>query len=206
MNPVIRTRVCLIFNLITLIAIVCIISIVGTGKYLNFGPSEDLDIIGVKIDSWEKWAIVNILIVFISISDTFITEWGMPFITFRIYDPDCTVIKDVRPVELQILANGMYFCWSAKNVLYTLCYVSQIDFAIFRVISGELTTIITIRGYIKEKEFKKEDEDTTSQKSLCSHDSSISLKSRHSQISQRSSTKIKPDSEKTPLLSVQVQV
>ena len=86
MDDVVRTRVCLIFNFITLIVIVCIISIEGHGKYLHFGPSEDLNIIGVKIDTWKRWAIVNVLIAFISISDTFITEWGMPFITFRIYD------------------------------------------------------------------------------------------------------------------------
>jgi len=205
MNAVIRTRICLVFNLVTLIAIVSIISIVGNGKYLHFGPSEDLNIIGVKIDTWERWAIVNVMIVFISISDTFINEWGMPFISFRIYDPDCKVIKDVGPVELQLLANGMYFCWAVKNLLYTLCYVSQLDFALFRVISSEITSIITIRGLIKEKEFKKEDrEDTVSHSSSDSHSSLHSVKSQTSHISRRVSTKKEKDPEKKPLLYIQV--
>ena len=130
----------------------------------------------------------------------------MPFITFRIYDPDCKVIKDVKPVELQILANGMYFCWSAKNLLYTLCYVSQIDFALFRLVSSEVTSIITIRDYIKGKEFKNEDEDTISQRSSDSHNSLQSVKSDTSQLSRRSKTKTEKNSEITPLLSVQVHV
>lgn len=154
MNALKRTRVCLIFNILTLIGLTIIVSVIGTGEYLHFGPSEKLEVIGIKIDSWSRWAIVCIFIVFISISDTFINEWGMPFVTFRIYDPNARVIKDVGPIELQILANGMYLCSSIKNVFYTLCYVSQIDFALIRMLSAELTSIVTIRSLIKEKIFK----------------------------------------------------
>ena len=183
MNAVNRTRACLIFNLCTLFVIVCIVSIVGNGSYLNFGPSEDLNIIGVRINSWKRWTIVNILIVFISIADTFINEWGMPFITFRIYNPDCIVIKDVGPIELQFLANGMYFCWSVKNLIYTLCYVSQIDFALFRVISGEITSLITIRSLIKEKKFEKKiDEDTSSIHSIQSNVSKLKEKNNANNV------------------------
>jgi hypothetical protein len=95
--------------------------------------------------------IVCIFIIFISVSDTFINEWGMPFVTFRMYDPNANVIKDVGPFELQVIANGMYLCSSIKNVFYTICYVSQIDFALIRILSAELTSIITIRSIIKEK-------------------------------------------------------
>lgn len=153
MDAVKRTRICLAFNLITLSVIICIVAIVGDGSYLNFGPSNDLDIVGVKINTWTKWIIVNVLIIVVSVADTFINEWGMPFITFRIYNPDCKKIDDVGPVELQILANGMYLCWAVKNLIYTLCYVTQLDFALFRVLSGEIASIITIRSLIKEKEF-----------------------------------------------------
>lgn len=75
----------------------------------------------------------------------------MPFVTFRMYDPNANVIKDVGPFELQVIANGMYLCSSIKNVFYTICYVSQIDFALIRILSAELTSIITIRSIIKEK-------------------------------------------------------
>lgn len=178
MNAVVRTRICLIFNILTLATIICVISIVGTGKYLNFGPSDKLEIIGIEINTWTKWCIVNLFIIFVSISDTFINEWGMPFISFRIYDPDIKVIKDVGPVELQILANSMYFCSSVKTVIYTLCYVSQLDFALIRVVSGEIASIITIRSLIKEKEFKKKNDDDLSILSNESEESNASNKSK----------------------------
>lgn len=178
MNAVVRTRICLIFNILTLAAIICVISIVGTGKYLNFGPSDKLEIIGIEINTWTKWCIVNLFIIFVSISDTFINEWGMPFISFRIYDPDIKVITDVGPVELQILANSMYLCSSIKTVIYTLCYVSQLDFALIRVVSGEIASIITIRSLIKEKEFKKKNDDDLSILSNESEESNASKKSK----------------------------
>jgi hypothetical protein len=80
-------------------------------------------------------------------------EFGMPFISFRIYDPDVKEINDIGPFELQILANGMYFCSSMKSALYTLAIVTQMDYAIARVIASELTSIYTIRVLIKEKKF-----------------------------------------------------
>ena len=155
MTPLSRTRICLLFNLLTLITITTIVSCVGNGSYLNFGPSEDVNIIGVVINTWKRWIIVNTLIIFISISDTFINEWGLPYLYFRIYNPDTKTVNDVSPIELQVLANGMYICYSIKNVIYTLCYVTQIDFALIRVLSGEFASIFTIRGLIKEKKFIK---------------------------------------------------
>ena len=189
MNALKRTRICLIFNILTLIALTIIVSVIGTGKYLRFGPSEELEVIGIKIDTWTRWAIVCVFIVFISVSDTFINEWGMPFVTFRIYDPNAKVIKDVGPFELQVLANGMYLCSSIKNVFYTLCYVSQIDFALIRMLTAELTSIITIRSLIKEKKFKRkinEDEESIASK-----------------VSKGINTEIE---EKRPLLGIQVEV
>ena len=164
MTPLGRTRICLLFNIITLGIIITIVSIVGNGSYLNFGPSKDVNIIGVVINTWTRWVIVNTLIIFISVSDTFINEWGLPYLYFRIYNPDTKLVTDVTPVELQSLANSMYFCYSVKNVIYTLCYVTQIDFAIVRVLSGELASIFTIRGLITDKKFIKNTNNTENSK------------------------------------------
>ena len=209
MKPVVRTRVCLAFNLVTLSAIILIVAIEGNGAYLEFGPSEKLDILGVKIDTWEKWGIVNALIVMISVADTFINEWGMPFITFRIYNPDCLKITDVGPIELQILANLMYFCWALKNMVYTLCYVTKIDFALFRILSGEFASIFTIRGLIKDKKFELGD--TESVHSNHSNDSKKSNLYKIEKLSKEKNnykniypTNYNSDDELTPLLEVKV--
>lgn len=152
-RPVRRTWFCLLVNMITLFIFIILVSIFGTGEYVQFGPSENLKLIGITIDTWPKWVGSIALICIISIVDCITVEFGMPFISFRIYDPDVKEINDISPFELQILANGMYFCSSMKSALYTLAIVTQMDYAIARVIASELTSIYTIRVLIKEKKF-----------------------------------------------------
>lgn len=152
-RPVKRAWLCFFANAITLITFIVLVCVFGTGQYVKFGPSEDLNLIGIKIDTWTKWGISIALICVISIVDCITVEFGMPFISFRIYDPDVKEIKDIKPVELQILANGMYFCSSMKRALYTLAIVTQLDYAVFRVLASEITSIYTIRVLINEKKF-----------------------------------------------------
>ena len=152
-RPVRRAWLCFFANAVTLIIFIVLVSVFGTGQYVKFGPSENLNLIGIKIDTWSKWGVSIALICVISIVDCITVEFGMPFISFRIYDPDVKEIKDIKPVELQVLANGMYFCSSMKMALYTLAIVTQLDYAVFRVLASEITSIYTIRVLIKEKKF-----------------------------------------------------
>lgn len=152
-SAVTRTRLCLVFNVVTLLAIGVFCGVFGQGGYMRFGPSDDFSVVGIRINSWPRWIALSLSICFISVADALINEWGMPFVSFRIYNPDCKEIKDVGPIELQILANGMYACAALKGVLYTIVAVTQIDIALIRVLSGETATIFTIRGLIKEKKF-----------------------------------------------------
>ena len=153
MDAVRRTRLCLLFNVCTVCIIGILCGLFGTGNYMRIGPSDDFVVAGIVIDSWLRWITLIILICIISIADTLINEWGMPFVSFRIYNPDCKEIEDVGAVELQLLANGMYACSAIKSVLYTIIAITQIDIALIRVITGEIASIFTIRGLIKQKRF-----------------------------------------------------
>lgn len=153
-RPVRRTWLCLIINMVTLFIIIGLTCGFGESRgYLSMGPSDHLYLIGIVIDTWTKWGLSMLLIVAVSIVDCITVEFGMPFVSFRIYNPDCKEINDVGPIELQILANGMYLSQSLKSAVYTLAVVTQIDYAIARVISSELASIYTIRVLIKEKKF-----------------------------------------------------
>ena len=109
--------------------------------------------IGIVINTWTKWAISMLLIIIVSVVDCITVEFGMPFVSFRIYNPDCKEINDVGPIELQILANGMYLSQSLKSAVYTLAIVTQIDYAVTRVLASELASLYTVRVLIKEKKF-----------------------------------------------------
>ena len=128
-RPVSHRWLYLFVNMMTLIIFIILVYIFGTGQYVQFGPSENLKLIGITIDTWGKWAGSMVLICLISIVDCITEEFGMPFISFRIYDPDVKEINDIGPFELQILANGVYFCSSMKSALYTLAIVTQMDYA-----------------------------------------------------------------------------
>ena len=121
--------------------------------YLSCGPSDKLTLIGIAINTWTKWAISMLLIIIVSVVDCITVEFGMPFVSFRIYNPDCKEIYDVGPIELQILANGMYLSQSLKSAVYTLAIVSQIDYAVTRVLASELASFYTVRVLIREKKF-----------------------------------------------------
>lgn len=154
-KPVKRTRYCLLANFVSLTVIaVCIFAFGSSDStYLRFGPSPSLFLAGFAVSTWTRWALSVALIVVISVVDTITVEFGMPFISFRIYDPDVKEIRDVGPIELQILANGMYACTSLKQVIYTLAVVTQLDFALVRVVTNELTSVFTIRSLIRSKTF-----------------------------------------------------
>lgn len=157
-TPVKRTRFAVAVNLFVIAVLATIMSTFGEADngYITMGPSDSLVLMGLAISTWTRWALAMGTICLISTVDTITNEFGLPYISFRIYDPDVKVINDVGPIELQVLANVMYACTSLKNVIYTLAIVTQLDFALARVISAELTSIYTIRILIKGKRFTSE--------------------------------------------------
>jgi len=151
-RPVRRTWMCLIVDMITLFAIIGLTCRFGEENgYLSLGPSDKLFLIGIHINTWTKWAISMLLIVAVSVVDCI----TMPFVYFRIYNPDCKDISDVGPIELQILANGMHLSQSLKGAVYTLAIITQIDYAVVKVLASELSSLYMVRVLIKEKKFIK---------------------------------------------------
>lgn len=122
-------------------------------KYMTFGPNENLNIMGFTIDTWYKWSILSIILIITSIFDVLANEFGMPYVSFRIYNPDCKIIDDIKPLELQLLANTIYALSSIKYIFYVVISVTQIDLALIKILTGELLAIYTVRIMINEKTF-----------------------------------------------------
>lgn len=154
-RPLIRARLSFVFNVVGLVIVIASVVAFGeSGNYIHFGPSSSLSLVGVNIDTWKRWIVSVFFIVFVSTIDSITCEMGMPFLSFRIYNPDCKVIRDVGPVELQLLANGIYMSQAIKSAIYTLATVTQLDFALVRVLSSEIASFYTIRVLIREKRFE----------------------------------------------------
>ncbi len=155
-----RLRMCIMTNLVLFGVIGFSIFTFSDGqenKYLRFGPHEDLNIIGVKINTWKNYILLQVFLAFIQITDVVINEIANPILGFNIYNPDKDEITEFTRTELQMYANVHWMVNALRNTLMVLVTISQLDIAVLRVIYGEITSFFTIRMLLKEKKFPNED-------------------------------------------------
>lgn len=155
-----RLRMCIMFNVVLFMCIafcVVLFSDENDNKYLRYGPNEDLNILGVKINTWKKYISLQLILIIIQSTDVLINDIANPILRFNIYNPSQKVIKGFTRSELQLYANIHWLVNALRGTLTVLLTISQLDLAILRVIYGEITSFFTIRLLLKEKEFPDED-------------------------------------------------
>lgn len=126
-------------------------------EYMRFGPSDTLVIFGTKIDTWHKYIVCNLLVACLQMTDMIITDVAGPVLNFNIFNPDKKVITDFQKTELQLYAQTLWLTTSIKNTIMMMVTITQLDIALFKVISGEVASIFTVRMILNEKEFRPED-------------------------------------------------
>jgi hypothetical protein len=130
-----------------------VLACASDGSYWRFGPSDELVVISVRIDSWAKWGSLLLLIVLIQGSRVLVEEIGMPILQFNIYNPDKKKITEFTKIELQVYGNSMYLVSSLRSVFLTMVTIAQVDIAVWGVIISEAASMITIRMLLNEKDF-----------------------------------------------------
>jgi hypothetical protein len=123
---------------------------------MKVGPSPNLMLLGIKIDTWAKYTVLQVLMCIFQIADTVIQEFANPILGFNIYNPDKKDIKDFSRFQLQFYAQSFWFVNNVKYALLLLVSITQIDLAISKVIYSELAGIYTIGTLIAEKNFVTE--------------------------------------------------
>ena len=156
-----KLRLCVIGNAILLIVVTSMIVHFRDDKtkYLRLGPHNDLMLISVVIDNYTKYFLLVFFIIIIKVSDVFISEIAHPILGFNIYNPDKKRIKEFTKIELQFYGNSMYFIDAIRSVFLILVNISQIDIALWGVISSQIASIWTIRMLLNEKKFKPDYEE-----------------------------------------------
>jgi hypothetical protein len=161
MNENKKVKLCFILNLILLI-IVIVLNIIfasDTNKYLRFGPNNDLIVISVKIDTFEKYIGLLITISIIKITKALIDEYGGPVLDFTIYNPDKKIITEFYKNELYLLANFMYLISDLRYIFQLMATISQIDIALYGTLMSFIGSLITSRLLLNEKVFIKNNEE-----------------------------------------------
>ena len=153
-----RIIICIIGQILLLISalIPTILLANKDSTYYRFGPSEELIIISIKINTWTRYAILLVYILIFRICKVFVTELGMPILSFNIYDPNRKKVKDFTRKELQILANIMFMLNAIRYALTLQLYIIQIDIALLSGIFSELASIPTIYILLKDKVFEED--------------------------------------------------
>lgn len=128
----------------------------GEGKFWRIGPSPDLIVVSVVINTPNKYALVILLLAVIGVSEVIIYEIGSPVLEFNIYNPDKKVITDFTRNELQFLGNTMFFMNSIRIVFIMVVSVTQVDLALISVIIKGLASIWSIRKLLEDKKCKGE--------------------------------------------------
>jgi hypothetical protein len=158
LTPKHRIIICIIGQILLLISalIPTILLANKDSTYYRFGPSEELIIISIKINTWTRYAILLVYILIFRICKVFVTELGMPILSFNIYDPNRKKVKDFTRKELQILANIMFMLNAIRYALTLQLYIIQIDIALLSGIFSELASIPTIYILLKDKVFEED--------------------------------------------------
>jgi hypothetical protein len=150
-----KVWLCLIVNFITMLLVLIIVSIFRSEKstYFKFGPSKDLIVISVEIDTWIKWILLNIFIWLVKGCDVMVNEIGSPILGFRVYNPDKKIIDDFTKNQLNFLANAMWFVNGFRTVLMAVITITQVDIAFSGMIVSEIVSIFTVRHLLNYKKF-----------------------------------------------------
>ena len=159
LTPKQRVKICIIGQALLLVSalIPTILLANKESTYYRFGPNDNLIIISIKIDTWLKYGILMIYILIFRICKVFITELGMPILTFNIYNPNQKKIEGFTRMELQVLANIMFTLNAIRYALTLQLSILQIDIAIISGVFDELAAIPTIYILLNEKEFINEE-------------------------------------------------
>lgn len=155
MNAKKKLLYCLIVNFLLLLftGIIIIIFKSQSDDYFQYGPNENLNILSVNINTWNKYYLLQFYLFIVETANCIIIDIANPIMGFSIFNPDKKVIHDFGKVELQIYANLFWLISALRSTINILISISQFDIALLRVIYSELASVYTIRILLNEKQF-----------------------------------------------------
>lgn len=146
-----RTTICVIVNTISLIGFLCFIFIFGENVW-QFGPSNELTVLHIKINTWEKYIIIIVISCVSKVLDVVVNDIASPNLAFTIYDSTKKVVYGFKKWHLHVLANWMWLINDTKKIVDTLILISRFDIAIITVVVSEIASIMVVSYLLSLKE------------------------------------------------------
>lgn len=129
-----------------------IIMMIDNGIF-EFGPSQNLSVLGLKLNTWRRYIVfLSVVFIYEAICQV-CDEFGTPILGFSIYNPDRVVINEFTSRQLYLYSNLMFGLLSLKYVISTIVIVSRLDITLCVVVSRQIATLFTTSKLIKQKTF-----------------------------------------------------
>ena len=156
-----KLKWCVLSNLILVgfITVFVCISPKVNDTYMRFGPQADLKLLGVSIDTWSRYWMLQVCLGCLTITDVMIQDTANPIMGFTIYNPDKKIITEFSKNELQVYAQTIWFLSNIKDALLLMISITQLDIAISKCVFQELGGAVVIRMLLNEKIFGSDDEE-----------------------------------------------
>jgi hypothetical protein len=153
MNTPKAIQLCVFANATLLFIIFSIVYNVADKNLLRIGYSKDLVILGVPIDTYDKYITLHTLIFSTEFVYALVFEYANPILYFNIFNEDKKEITCFAKNQLQFYAQALWFTTSIKNAVMLLVSIQQLDVLVSKCISYEIAAFIIIRHKLNNKIF-----------------------------------------------------
>lgn len=140
---------------VILIIVLVVIYADDSNTFLRAGPQTNLIIISVKIDTWARYGILQLILFYVTISRAFVGEIGNSVLRFYVYDMNTTRITDITIWSLGVQANVIYYLSGIRDIILTVVSIQQIDIALCALSYYTFVQIISIAWLLHAKKFDK---------------------------------------------------
>lgn len=141
-------------NVVSLIGCIVVVILTSSGDYFRFGYSDNLVVMGIKIDTAIKYLLLCLAIVIIKTFTQYRQSIVYPWIQNTIYDHKTTEMSEWSIISAQYVANSNYIADSLFYIFLINVYISQFDIALLMCIVVELTNLYTIHRYLAIKKWE----------------------------------------------------
>lgn len=154
-----KIQICIAVNFMLLVMVGGFVFGFADSKMLRVGYSDDLVVMGIVINTLEKYIALHFCIFFIEFWHSIIYEYANPIMYFNVFNGDKKIISDFGRIELQVYAQSLWFLTTVKNGLMILVAITQIDITLCKIVYNEIAVAIVIRNLLKDKVFVRENDD-----------------------------------------------
>ena len=115
----------------------------------SFGPTDHLQLLGVKIDTWGKYSMLCVFVAIDAGINVWVLEVVHTWLNNNIYRAEVQTEHGDRWAMFIALALNIYTC--VHNIIMLFLMLSQVDIQIIVIVVNVVLTTCIVDGYLRAK-------------------------------------------------------